>query len=259
MIKAIFFDIDGTLLSHKTHQVPPSTYQAFQQLKDKGIHTFVATGRHISEIQELPLDNLHFDAYVTLNGQYCYHQDDTIFDLPIHPQDVKNIIQWTQQHHIACAFVEEDIIYINQINDAVKKAQASISTPLPMIQDLNRGLTHPIYQIMIFGMSKDYQEELQKHIPHCQYTYWYDNAIDIVPSIGGKQNGIAKIMEHYHLSADECMAFGDGHNDICMFDLIPLSIAMGNASEEVKKHAYEVTDDIDENGIYNALKKHKII
>ena len=48
MIKAIFFDIDGTLLSHQSQSVPASTKKALKILKEKGIYTFIATGRHIS-------------------------------------------------------------------------------------------------------------------------------------------------------------------------------------------------------------------
>ena len=69
MIKAIFFDIDGTLLSHTTGRVPESTEFAIHQLRKKGIRLFVATGRHKLEIEELPVNKLSFDGYITLNGQ----------------------------------------------------------------------------------------------------------------------------------------------------------------------------------------------
>lgn len=46
MIKAVFFDVDGTLVSFKTHQVPQSTLEAIKELQAKGIKVFVATGRH---------------------------------------------------------------------------------------------------------------------------------------------------------------------------------------------------------------------
>ena len=66
MIKAIFFDIDGTLLSHTTRSVPYSTQIALQHLKEKGIYTFIATGRHISEMVDLPIHDLEFEGYITL-------------------------------------------------------------------------------------------------------------------------------------------------------------------------------------------------
>ena len=45
MIKAVFFDIDGTLVSFKTHVVANSTVEAIHQLRAKGIKVFIATGR----------------------------------------------------------------------------------------------------------------------------------------------------------------------------------------------------------------------
>ena len=45
MVKAIFFDIDGTLVSFKTHDVSDSTKKALKLLKDNGIKIFIATGK----------------------------------------------------------------------------------------------------------------------------------------------------------------------------------------------------------------------
>ena len=84
MIKAIFFDIDGTLLSHQIGDVPASTKDAIRQLKEKGIKIFAATGRHMSQLEKLPVKGLPFDGYVTLNGQICMDANKTIvYDVPI--------------------------------------------------------------------------------------------------------------------------------------------------------------------------------
>ena len=50
-IKAIFFDVDGTLISHRKHAVPTSTIHAISRLRKQGILTFVATGRHPIELR----------------------------------------------------------------------------------------------------------------------------------------------------------------------------------------------------------------
>ena len=58
MIKALFFDIDGTLVSFKTHEIPVSTIEALTAAKAKGIHIFISTGRprviinNLSALQE---------------------------------------------------------------------------------------------------------------------------------------------------------------------------------------------------------------
>ena len=51
------------------------------------------------------------------------------------------------------------------------------------------------------------------------------------------------------------MAFGDGENDLSMFEMVGTSVAMGNASDMVKAHATLVTDDVDSDGLYNACQR----
>ena len=53
MIKAVFFDIDGTLVSFHTHRVSEATRQAIRQLRTQGIKVFIATGRHLQVINNL--------------------------------------------------------------------------------------------------------------------------------------------------------------------------------------------------------------
>jgi HAD superfamily hydrolase (TIGR01484 family) len=45
MTKALFFDIDGTLVSFNTHRIPQSTIEALEAAHAKGIKIFIATGR----------------------------------------------------------------------------------------------------------------------------------------------------------------------------------------------------------------------
>jgi len=67
-IKAVFFDIDGTLLSFKTGKVPDSTQNALQKLREKGIKVIIATGRSINSLHHI--DHLKFDGFITFNGSY---------------------------------------------------------------------------------------------------------------------------------------------------------------------------------------------
>ena len=69
-IKAIFFDIDGTLRDFETKRIPESTKEALRKAREAGILLFIATGRHKLEIEEENLlEDMEFDGYVTLNGQ----------------------------------------------------------------------------------------------------------------------------------------------------------------------------------------------
>ena len=78
MTKAIFFDIDGTLVSHTSKCVPQSARKALDKLSDKGILRIVATGRSMMELDMLPVKDIFLDGYVTLNGQLCLAEERNI-------------------------------------------------------------------------------------------------------------------------------------------------------------------------------------
>ena len=144
-------------------------------------------------------------------------------------------------------------------NEVVEKVQKAISTPLPELGDIHRGYTHPIYQVIPYDTNDERLKEIKELMPHCKETQWNPQAVDIIPATGGKQNGIHEVLKYYSIDQSETMSFGDGKNDIDMFEYTKISVAMGNADDDVKKASDYVTDDIDEDGLYNALKHFEII
>lgn len=72
MIKALFFDIDGTLVSFKTHTIPDSTIQALTAAKSKGIEIYISTGRPYPLINNISAIEHLIDGYITANGAYCF-------------------------------------------------------------------------------------------------------------------------------------------------------------------------------------------
>ena len=67
--KAIFLDVDGTLISFKTHKIPQTTIDALNQVHNNGIKIIIATGRVATDLGEL--DAIPYDAVVSLNGSHC--------------------------------------------------------------------------------------------------------------------------------------------------------------------------------------------
>lgn len=96
-------------------------------------------------------------------------------------------------------------------------------------------------------------------LSHCESTRWNPMFTDVVPAGSSKRIGIDKMAEYFGYSLDECMAFGDGGNDIPMLSHVGFGIAMGNAAEKVQKSAHYVTASVDEDGIFKALRHFNII
>lgn len=72
-IKALFFDIDGTLVPFGAHNIPDEVKNCIRIAREKGIKVFISTGRHMSWIDNL--GDTEFDGYVTANGAMYLLQD----------------------------------------------------------------------------------------------------------------------------------------------------------------------------------------
>ncbi|WP_296879171.1 Cof-type HAD-IIB family hydrolase [Thomasclavelia sp.] len=256
MIKAIFFDIDGTLVSFKSHQIPRSTIEALKKLKENGIKIFVATGRGKDGLHVL--DEIEFDGYITLNGQYCYNNKQIIYENTIDPKDLSALLNYLDKHPFPCGFTEENTKYFNLRDERVDQIhQITLNDDHPA-GDCSKVAEKKIYQCMCFV--DDVQEkELMKIMPNCISARWHPLFCDVSPKGGTKQNGIDKFLEYYHLDLNETMAFGDGGNDKEMLQHVALSVAMKNGNDEVKKIADYVTDDVDNDGIVKALKHFNLL
>ncbi|MBQ1342440.1 MAG: HAD-IIB family hydrolase, partial [Erysipelotrichaceae bacterium] len=77
--RVIFFDIDGTLLSHSTGRIPESTIRAIKKVQETGVKCVIATGRDLVEMEKLPIHDIDFDGYLTLNGNICIDKDKKMF------------------------------------------------------------------------------------------------------------------------------------------------------------------------------------
>ena len=105
---AIFFEVDGTLLSHRSNDVPLGTRKSLARLRTQGIKTVIATGRHKIELEKLPVNDLDFDGYLTLNGDLLLDEcavtswNDTGIDIiPKNGGKVAGIRRFMRQHGIA--------------------------------------------------------------------------------------------------------------------------------------------------------------
>lgn len=251
MIKAVFFDVDGTLLSHKSGRIPYETRKILDDLHKNGIKIFISTGRHSTELSKLPVNDIDFDGYITLNGQLCLDKRrQVIYGTPFDRQTTNWLVDVFEAGKYPLTLIESDRIYINFVDDTVCKVQESISTSVPDAASYNGG---EIYQATAF-LKRSEELSLGKYLPEkCKFARWCDNGVDIISSDGGKVEGIKYFCGLYGIRQNEIMAFGDAENDIDMIKFAGIGVAMGNAKDCVKEIADYVTDGVDENGIPNAI------
>lgn len=256
MIKAIFFDIDGTLVSFQTHAIPESTKRALCAVREHGVRLFIATGRHRLLIEEGNiLEGFPFDGYVTLNGQFCYTTaGEVIHEARIEPADVAGLLARLDEKPSACLLIERDRMYANLIDEHVQRAWSAVKFSTPPLGDVKQALHNNIYQINLF-LPQEQEAFYLDAMPHSNATRWSPYFSDIGPSGGSKAVGIEKLAAHFSIPMSDVMAIGDGENDIDMLRAAGIGVAMGNASDAVKRAADYVTTDVDHGGIINAFKQ----
>lgn len=256
MIKAIFFDVDGTLVSFRQKILSDQLVADLPALRDKGIKLFLSTGRAVQDLERTGMmRGVAMDGYVTLNGQYCCDADGTTYrDEPICLSDLRGAYQVLMENpHLPALMEGNGESYMTQINDRVRDIYEFLHTDLYPVRDPAWLLEGKVYQFVPFVLPEEEKQFLEA-MPGCIHTRWHPKGIDVIPRGGGKAVGVRATMERYGWAADEIMAFGDGENDAEMLKLAGIGVAMGNSMDSLKAVADYVTDAADEMGVSSALR-----
>lgn len=101
------------------------------------------------------------------------------------------------------------------------------------------------------------QQCIQQHFAHTLGgdQHGTESSFEIFPSDISKAVGISKVLDYYNIDQKDTYAFGDGLNDVKMFQCVVTSVAMDNGVEELKNIASIVCKPINDNGLEDILKE----
>lgn len=260
-IRAVFFDIDGTLVSFNTHRVSDATVEALAELRRRGVKVILATGRLLNQTEVV--SRIKFDAYITLNGCCCLAEDgQTVISQATIPQsDLEAIVDYLEEnnHPFACSFMDEVGSTINYVNDRVQTVWDNIALPAPRVEDPRQTIKRDIYQANIYVDEVDEAPIVERYLQHCESTRWHPLFADVNLRGVSKQRGVDDLLNYFGIPREEAMAFGDGGNDVSMLGHVGWGVAMGNAVDTAKQAAVYVTDTVDDEGICKALQHFGLI
>ena len=248
MIKIAFFDVDGTLLSFKTHAMPESTKRALAALRAAGVRTVISSGR--ADYQLAGGLRHGFDAYITMNGQLCYDEAGSYRSHPLNDADVRAVIDMAVAEGFDLLVAHADRTFSTNRGARVRGIEEKVGLHYPQ-EPVENAFKQPVYQFCACVGPED-EPKILEATEHVALTRWTNLFCDVVPDEGGKSYGVAATLERYGIAAEEAIAFGDGENDLSMFEAVGTAVAMGNAWDMVKERADYVTDAVDDDGIWNA-------
>ena len=257
---ALFFDIDGILVSFKTHEIPPSTILALTQAKANGHHVYIATGRPPIIITNLGAIEHLIDGYITTNGALCYVGKELVTCQPIPKSDVMTVVNDSKARGYSLIVVgQRDVAVLDPTGDVRRIFQQMLAVKnLDKASPLEQVLEQDILQLTPF-FPADYEQQLMARLDHCISGRWHPEFTDITANGADKGKGILAIARHDGLDPAHTIAFGDGGNDSSMIRQAGIGIAMGNAIDALKQQADYITTTVDDDGILNALRHFSIV
>lgn len=277
-IKAVFFDIDGTLLTD-TKRVQESTIKALKELKEQGIVIGLATGRGPAFVAPF-MENYGFDVAVTYNGQYVFTRDQVISANPLSKSTIFRLLSYAKKRRMEVSFgtmsglVGSGLIHLGTSSKAqvlgniipkswAKTVERAFKHGIRRLKPQNHDklallARETIYQIVVMATAEK-TAELKDQFPEISVTRSSPYSADLISKGQSKLRGICRLAEQFGWDLYEVMAFGDSDNDQEMLANVGVGVAMGNAKPLIKKLAHHVTADNNNDGIARALWHYGLI
>lgn len=267
MIKAVFIDIDGTLLT-SSGEVTENTKNIIKKCIEKGIKIILSSGR--SRVITMDYQKLAGTSpyIISSNGAEVYDikNKKEIYCEPISREIVRELFNYVQKNDYKINFNYGSELVMNKV--FYPDEEEYVRSERELIEIANK---EKILQCVISNRDFEKMKEFKRYLETTVMGIKIENEskrlknpdlkpsnsyyCDVTSLLVSKGEAVKKICEYLQLQSEEIAVIGDGENDISMFEVTNNSIAMGNAMEEVKERAKFVTDSNDEEGVAKYLNR----
>ncbi len=275
MEKVIFIDVDGTLVDYENH-LPESAVEAIRKARKNGHRVYICTGRSKAEVYQNIWD-IGLDGMIGGNGSYVEDDGKVLMHQLITESQCRRIVDWLH---------ERKLEFYLESNSGLYASEKFETAALPSIQEYSKRkgrdadiTVRDVFPDMIFGadlyrddlnkvsyLLNSYQDFLdtKEQFPDLQNGTWGgagETALfgDLGVKDITKAHAIDVLLAHLGKKKEDTIAFGDAKIDIPMLEYCATGVAMGNGGEEIRAMADYITDDVDEDGLWNAFRHFGLI
>ncbi len=262
MIRALFFDVDGTLVGLKSHRMNDTDIKSLRELRDRGFLLFVATGRDFyipEEMEALQPVMDFFTGIIDVNGQHVSLMNGE--EISFHPFDDEDFLplrKVCEEQHLAILYRHGNENCISEMTDHVDRYWKWLGLDIPRIRPMDPDL-HDVPKLCVHCSAEEEARFLTPLLTHTWTARITEDLVDLIPNGIGKDSGIREVCERFGIRTEETMGFGDGQNDLVMLNHVGVAVAMANAADNVKAAADFVTLTTEEGGITAALKHYGLL
>ena len=254
MIKMIFSDFDYTLLDYYSDKNYFDDYQigVLERLQEKGIKFCIVTGRSVFFFEQFSILMEVVDYIIGSNGAFIYDvkNKNYIYKSIIDNDDFRKLVDYSVDNKFSFLLdcVEEKYYYgeIKNSYEKMSEYQADVECECgQFVLKFNKNRRDNVSRFLEYMSNV-----VVNNINSFEDIY----TVDINVKEVSKGKGISTLCEYLNIDREDTICFGDGVNDISMFNSVGKSISVDNANDNVKVQAHKVALSCDEYGVYKYIE-----
>ena len=255
-IRIVFTDVDGTLLDAE-HRVIPEACPTVQALVELGIPFVLVSARMPEGLTTIQRAMGFSGPLICYGGAYVLDEEGN--ELLSHLIDMETACEVkafldSEFPHLCCSEYGFHTWACDDDSDPRIQNEERITTLKAQCADMRTAFDERgIHKFLLMGDPDDIERaesDITQAYPQLTVARSSATLCEVTSGDASKAEGVGVVCDHFGISIDNAVAFGDGRNDIDMLVAVPNSYAMANAPEEVIMHAAHVTDySNEENGV----------
>jgi len=258
--RLIALDLDGTLLDPQ-HRISPVNAAAVAACMAGGARVLIATGRTFASARPYIAELRLVGPQITLNGAVFADLDGgRMIRRRLTANLLADVTAMLEDRHFPYTVFGPGTIYapVGMDNtDILEHYGEPPAVKLTRAEML--GVTDAI-KVLTFLAPGPLDDELSELMgDRFEVTRTGSQFFEFLPPGVNKGSALAELMTRYEVSREDVLVIGDGENDISMFGVAGLSVAMGDAPDVVKAHATDVTAPCTADGVALALRRHVLL
>lgn len=264
-----FLDVDGTILEHGT-TVAVSTVHAIRAAREAGHLVMLSTGRAASDIHP-DVQRIGFDGVISNGGAFADVDGHRIVSRTMPEPALDRLVGYFEAEQLLYFLQTHDGVFAGaRVRAAVDELRRAWGIPAssggaPRFRDLEELDRAQVAKAVFMSMD---DAAVPRAAAALADTY---HVVEGSMPLPGGSNGeigmlgvtkgaaILDVLAHLGMDAADAIGVGDSWNDVEMFEVCGVGIAMGNAPEALKQLADEVTTSVSDHGIANAFVRHGLI
>lgn len=259
---ALFFDIDGTILSDKTKEIPQSAVRAVRAARDRGHLLFINTGRTVCSIPAR-VRRVGFDGYLCGCGTYLICGDKILFSHSIPEERGAAILKKMKECGLEGIAEGQEDVYFPERLSRFEKLESSRR----YFRRKGLGIEVPVEKggfiydkLFVYRDEKSDMDDFLAFIEaDMEALDRGNNAYEVVQKHYSKATACDFILRKFGIPKDRAWVFGDSSNDLSMFQYADHAVAMGEHADVLDPYTEFVTKTVEEDGIEFAMKHYGLI